>query len=186
MMNTSSMNTSFSRVKVPRLFVAALLPALFTLGACTTTYDWREVAGPARQAPRVVQQPATVAAPPQNTQDIATDFAAYAGERVFFDFDRSVIRNDARATLDKQAEWLNRYPTVTVRIEGNTDDRGTREYNLALGERRANAAKNYLTGLGIDASRLSTVSYGKERPLALGSDEASWARNRRAVTVTID
>jgi peptidoglycan-associated lipoprotein len=79
-----------------------------------------------------------------------------------------------------------RYPAKRITIEGHADERGTREYNLALGERRANAAKNYLVSLGIDAGRITTVSYGKEKPVALGSDEASWAQNRRAVTVTID
>ena len=90
------------------------------------------------------------------------------------------------AALRSQAQWLLRYPQKRARIEGNCDERGTRDYNLALGERRANAAKNYLVSLGVDASRLTTISYGKERPVALGSDEASWAKNRRAVTVTID
>jgi len=85
-----------------------------------------------------------------------------------------------------QAQWLQRYPTKRGTIEGHCDERGTREYNIALGERRANAAKNYLVSLGVDASRLTTVSYGKERPVALGSDESAWAQNRRAATITID
>ncbi len=87
--------------------------------------------------------------------------------------------------LQSQAEWLRQYPNVRVTLEGHADERGTRDYNIALGERRANSAKNYLASLGIDASRISTVSYGKERPVALGSNEGAWAQNRRAVTVTI-
>ncbi len=105
---------------------------------------------------------------------------------VYFDTDMFNIDSVDQAALAQQAQWLMRYPAKKATLEGHCDERGTREYNLALGERRANAAKNYLVGLGIDASRLTTVSYGKERPVALGSDETSWAKNRRAVTITID
>jgi peptidoglycan-associated lipoprotein len=90
-----------------------------------------------------------------------------------------------RATLDSQAQWLRRYPNVRVLIEGHADERGTRDYNLALGQRRAEAARNYLVAAGIPANRIDVISYGKERPEATGSDEQSWAQNRRAVTVTI-
>jgi peptidoglycan-associated lipoprotein len=107
-------------------------------------------------------------------------------DTILFDTDRYNIDSTDQAALAAQAQWLLKYPAKRATIEGHCDERGTREYNLALGERRANAAKNYLVSLGIDAARLSTVSYGKERPQALGSDEESWARNRRAVTVTID
>ena len=113
------------------------------------------------------------------------DFTVNVGDRIFFDTDSSAIRPDAAATLDKQAQWLARYPQYRITVEGHADERGTREYNLALGERRANAAKNYLVGLGIQAGRINVVSYGKERPVAMGSDEQSWAQNRRAVTVTV-
>ncbi|MBU3076861.1 peptidoglycan-associated lipoprotein Pal [Sphingomonas quercus] len=112
------------------------------------------------------------------------EFIAQAGsDRVYFALDSQDLDSDARATLDAQAQWLAKYPNVRATIEGHCDERGTREYNLALGDRRANAAKNYLVGKGIDAGRLSTISYGKERPTALGSDEAAWQQNRRAVTV---
>ncbi len=111
--------------------------------------------------------------------------ASVASDRVFFDTDAYDIDAEDQATLRSQAQWIGRYPNVRITIEGHADERGTREYNLALGERRANAAKNYLASLGVDASRISTISYGKERPDALGSDEASWARNRRAVSVTV-
>jgi peptidoglycan-associated lipoprotein len=116
------------------------------------------------------------------------DFVARMAGRnvILFDTDMFDI-DDADATaLRAQAQWLLQYPAKRATLEGHCDERGTREYNLALGERRANAAKNYLVSLGVDASRLSTVSYGKERPAATGSDEAAWRQNRRAVTVTIN
>jgi peptidoglycan-associated lipoprotein len=111
------------------------------------------------------------------------DLVANVGDRVFFELDRSDITQEGRATLGRQAEWLKKYPNVSVTIEGHCDERGTREYNLALGERRAQAVKNYLVANGIPANRIQTVSFGKERPAVLGSDEAAWAQNRRGVTV---
>lgn len=111
--------------------------------------------------------------------------ASVAADRVFFDTDAYNIDASDRATLDSQAEWLRRYPNVRVIVEGHADERGTRDYNLALGQRRAEAARNYLVSIGIAASRIDVISYGKERPDALGSDEQSYARNRRAVTVTL-
>ena len=110
------------------------------------------------------------------------DLEASAGDRVFFAFDRSDITPEAQETLARQADWLRRYPNVTVTIEGHCDERGTREYNLALGERRAQAVKNVLVAMGIPASRISTISYGKERPAVVGSSEEAYAQNRRAVT----
>ena len=117
-------------------------------------------------------------APPGSQQD----FVVNVGDRVFFDTDQSNIRDDGRQTLNRQAEWLKKYTNYQITIEGHCDERGTREYNLALGERRANAARQYLIAQGIPAARIKTVSYGKERPDPVGSDEAAWARNRRAVT----
>jgi peptidoglycan-associated lipoprotein len=111
--------------------------------------------------------------------------ASVASDTIYFDTDRYNIDSADASTLQSQAQWLARYPTRRITVEGHADERGTRDYNLALGERRANAAKTYLVGVGIGAERIETVSYGKERPVALGSDEASWARNRRAVTVTV-
>ena len=110
-------------------------------------------------------------------------FVVDVGDRVFFAFDRFDVEPDQKKVLDRQAAWLKKFSSVTVTVEGHADERGTREYNLALGERRANAVKEYLIYLGIDAKRLKTVSYGEERPVALGSDEAAWAQNRRAVTI---
>ena len=105
------------------------------------------------------------------------------GDRVFFDTDQYDLDDRDRATLEAQAAWLQRYPRVRVTVEGHADERGTRDYNLALGDRRANAAKNYLAARGVSAGRMTVISYGKERPEALGSDESAWAQNRRAVTV---
>ena len=106
-------------------------------------------------------------------------------DRIFFDTDRYNVDNADMVVLQSQAQWAMRYPNTMLVIEGHADERGTRDYNLALGERRANAAKQYLISLGVPAGRIQTVSYGKERPQALGSDESSWAQNRRAVTVTV-
>jgi len=114
------------------------------------------------------------------------EFAVNVGDLVHFEQDSSALSGEARSILGHQASWLNQYPQYRVTIEGHADERGTREYNLALGERRANAAKNYLISLGVAPDRLSVVSYGKERPVALGSNEQSWARNRRAVTVVMN
>ena len=111
--------------------------------------------------------------------------ASVSSDRIFFDFDQYNVDAEDQATLRSQAQWLQRNPAVRVTLEGHADERGTRDYNIALGERRANAAKNYLASLGIDPGRINVISYGKERPAALGSDEAAYARNRRAVTVVI-
>jgi len=111
--------------------------------------------------------------------------ASITADRIYFDTDKSDVDADDQATLASQAEWLKKFPNTRVTIEGHCDERGTRDYNIALGARRANSAKNALAAMGIDAARISTVSYGKERPEALGSTEADWARNRRAVTVTV-
>ena len=105
---------------------------------------------------------------------------------IHFALDRYDINTESIAILDSQAQWLAKWPNVPVSLEGHCDERGTREYNLALGDRRANAAKNYLAAHGINPARISTISYGKERPIALGSDEASWAQNRRAVTIVLN
>jgi peptidoglycan-associated lipoprotein len=104
------------------------------------------------------------------------------GDRVYFDTDEYTLRDDARALLDKQAQWLTQYPAVQIRIEGNADERGTREYNLALGGRRAESVRAYLSSRGIAASRITTISYGKERPIDAGTGEEAWAKNRNAHT----
>jgi peptidoglycan-associated lipoprotein len=119
---------------------------------------------------------------PGSQQDFV---ASVAADRVFFDTDRFNIDSEDQATLQSQAQWLSRYKQTRVIIEGHADERGTRDYNLALGERRANAAKNYLISLGVNGARIQTVSYGKERPQEVGSNEQAWAQNRRAVTITV-
>ena len=108
---------------------------------------------------------------------------AVPADRIFFGTDEYGIDDEDRRTLDAQAAWLIAHPAISVTIEGHCDERGTREYNLALGDRRANAAKNYLAARGVPAARMTTISWGKEKPVALGSDEQAWAQNRRAVTV---
>jgi len=113
------------------------------------------------------------------------DFVINVGDRVYFDFDRYEVRSDAQPLLDSQATWLKRYPAVQVRIEGNCDERGTREYNLALGARRANAVREYLVAHGIPAGRISTVSYGKEKPIDLGSGDEADQHNRNAHTAIV-
>ena len=114
------------------------------------------------------------------------DFLAkVTSDRVLFALDEDTLTDDDRATLDSQVGWLQQYPNVRVTVEGHCDERGTRDYNIALGDRRANAAKTYLVSRGVAAGRINTVSYGKESPAATGSDEAAWAQNRRAVTVTL-
>jgi peptidoglycan-associated lipoprotein len=105
------------------------------------------------------------------------------GDRIFFDFDKSSISPEAKTILQRQAALFQSNPQVTFTVEGHCDDRGTREYNLALGERRATADKNAMVALGIQGSRIQTISYGKERPAVVGENEAAWAQNRRAVTV---
>ncbi len=111
------------------------------------------------------------------------DLEANVGDRIFYATGSSVVGGEGQSTLERQASWLQQHSNVNVIIEGHADERGTREYNLALGERRANAAKTYLVGQGISPSRLSTISYGKERPSVLGHSSSSWSQNRRAVTV---
>jgi peptidoglycan-associated lipoprotein len=152
--------------------VATLAGALLMLAACSSAPE---------PAPGGPGGPGEVSSPrfgPGSQQDLA----ATAGDRVFFAFDSAEISPEAQRILQRQAEWLRRYPNVGVTIEGHCDERGTREYNLALGERRAQAAKRVLVALGIPAARLSTISYGKERPAVPGSSEDAYAQNRRAVT----
>ena len=111
------------------------------------------------------------------------DFTVNVGDRIYFDTDSSAIRADAQATLQRQAQWLARYPNYAITIEGHADERGTREYNLALGARRAAATRSYLASQGVPASSMRTISYGKERPVAVCDDISCWSQNRRAVTV---
>jgi peptidoglycan-associated lipoprotein len=110
------------------------------------------------------------------------DLVANVGDRVFFDFNKSNLKPDARETLDRQSAWLQKYQNVNVLVAGNCDDRGTEEYNLALGQRRANAAADYLKARGVAGSRVNTISYGKDRPTCTEDNEQCWAQNRNAIT----
>ncbi|SEH21793.1 peptidoglycan-associated lipoprotein Pal [Rhizobium sp. NFR12] len=117
------------------------------------------------------------------TPGSSQDFTVNVGDRIFFDTDSTSVRADAQQTLDRQAQWLQRYPNYAITIEGHADERGTREYNLALGARRASSTKEYLASRGIPANRIKTISFGKERPVAVCDDISCWSQNRRAVTV---
>ncbi|MGY9015045.1 MAG: peptidoglycan-associated lipoprotein Pal [Rhodospirillales bacterium] len=119
---------------------------------------------------------------PAVTPGTGADFIASVGDRIFFDYDRNSLKPISKRTLERQAVWLKKYSSVKITVEGHADERGTREYNLALGERRANSAKDYLVALGISASRIRVISYGEERPEAVGSNKGAWSQNRRAVT----
>lgn len=127
-----------------------------------------------------VTDPNMAAGPLAGTQQ---DFVVNVGDRVFFDYDQHDLTGEARATVERQAQWLKQYGNVSIVVEGHSDERGTREYNLALGEKRATTVRNYLIANGVDAGRVQIISYGKERPAVMGSDEQSWAQNRRAVVV---
>ena len=168
--------------------------AAFLMAACATTDDGDSASAGATSP---TQEETTPTPPPAPAADVETevidtgpppgtleDLLRTAGsDRVFFEFDKSDLKADARQTLQRQADWLRANPGVTVTVEGHCDERGTREYNIALGDRRATAVRNYLVALGINASRISTISYGEERPAVAGSHERAWAQNRRGVTV---
>ena len=162
--------------------------AVTAVAACAPR---RPVEGAVPVAPTAPQYPTAPTAPVTGTPVGAVvpgseqDFVVNIGDRVYFDLNMYQIRPEAFARLDAQAQWLQRYPQVTVRIEGNADERGTREYNLALAARRAESGRNYLVDRGIPAGRIDTISYGKERPIAEGSNEAAWARNRNAHTAIV-
>jgi peptidoglycan-associated lipoprotein len=156
-----------------RMKVIGLVGVILLLAACSSTPPAPPPAPPAGPG-----GPLAGSVIPGSQQDLAQN----AGDRVFFEFDRSDITSEAQQILQRQASWLQHYPNVSVTIEGHCDERGTREYNLALGERRAAAVKNVLVAAGIPASRISTISYGKERPIVVGSNEEAWAQNRVAIT----
>lgn len=170
-----------ARMTTKVMLVSALA---LSLAACSKKKVEELPPPPATTAPPTTYE--TPAPAPQSgpVPGSRADFIAQSGsDTVLFGTDSYEIDAEDEAILNRQAEWLRKYPNVSVTVEGHADERGTREYNLALGDRRANAAKNYLVSAGIPASRLSVISYGKERPVATGSDEGAWAQNRRAVTV---
>jgi peptidoglycan-associated lipoprotein len=147
-----------------------VLMAVALLTACSSTKE--EAPAPVAQAPTSSIAPGS-----------AEDFRVNVGDTVFFDLDQHSVRADAQAVLQKQAAWLKQYPQVKLMVEGHCDERGTREYNLALGDRRAYAVKEFLVSLGVDASRLQTKSFGKERPTCTESDDSCWQQNRRGYSV---
>ena len=148
----------------------AVAAAFLAVAACSSTNEGANATPSSSSSASSVQ--------PGTQQDLVTN----VGDRVFFDFDKSVLKDEGKATLQRQAAWMKLYPNLTFTIEGHADERGTREYNLALGARRAEAAKAYLVSLGVDGSRITTVSYGKERPIDPRSTEAAWSLNRNATT----
>lgn len=156
-----------------RLLTIAILGAAALLAACS---DTDSAVDPSAAAGAGAGQ----AGPAPNTAEY---FNVVVGDRVFFDTDRHDLTSDAQYVLSKQAQWFAANPGTTAVIEGHADERGTREYNLALGARRANSARAFLISQGVEASRLRAVSFGKERPVALGSSEQAWSQNRRDVTV---
>ena len=150
--------------------LGAVVLAMGLLAACSSTKE---------EPPRTTGGPTTSAVRPGSQEDLKTN----VGDTIYFDFDSHAVRADAKATLQKQAAWLQKYPAVRLVVEGHCDERGTREYNLALGDRRAYAVKEFLISLGVDANRLATKSYGKERPVCTESDESCWAQNRRGYSL---
>jgi peptidoglycan-associated lipoprotein len=144
-----------------------IIATLFTLASCSTTYDTDEN-----------KDSATGSASRQQIEELENK----VGDRIFFELDSSALTPEAQETLTRQAAFISQNTSLDFAIEGHADERGTREYNLALGERRANAVKEYLANLGVDSAKISVVSYGKERPAVLGSNEWAWSQNRRAVT----
>ena len=165
----------------------SLFAAVFFLAACETPSDQSGTAsgqGAAGKSSSVDQGSAgTGTATTTAKRPLSTILTVDVGDRVFFDFDKYTLKAKAQQTLERQATFLKNNAGVKVALQGHADERGTREYNLALGDRRANAAKVYLITLGIDPNRITIISYGKERPAVAGSNEAAWSQNRRAVTV---
>ncbi len=166
------------RFKFLTFFAAALL-----LAACETPSEesgGTTTAATTATTSTTTAPTTTISGPTPGSQE---DLVVNVGDRIFFDYDKSDLSPEARATAEALAVWMSSYPATTLGIEGHCDERGTREYNLALGERRASSVHDYLVALGVAPNRLSTISYGKERPAVLGSTEESWAQNRRDVFV---
>ena len=168
-----------------RFATALLLSGSLGLAACAKKAP-EELPPPPADTTAPVTDTAPVSTGPEVGSQAHFENAVNGQNVIYFDTDRFNIDSADAAALQTQAQYLSQYPQIRITVEGHADERGTREYNLALGERRANSAKNYLVSLGIGADRITTVSYGKERPVALGSNESAWAQNRRAVSVVIN
>jgi peptidoglycan-associated lipoprotein len=181
---------SFDTNRVVRLALIGLAAA--SLAACASRPKPAGPVAPTQTPSQPTAPPYTPTPTPPSPVDqgplpgTVQDFVINIGERIYFDTDSYEVRSDAQPTLAAQAQWLNRYPAVRVRIEGNADERGTREYNLALGARRANAVREFLVGQGVSGSRIETLSYGKEKPIDGGSGDDAWAKNRNARTAITD
>lgn len=173
-------------ISLPRLATATLLTSALALGACAKKAP-EELPPPPATTPTPAPTP-TPTAPTGPSVGTQSHFEQAVGSSsvIYFDTDRYNIDTTDAAALQAQAQYFARFPQLTFTIEGHADERGTREYNLALGERRANSAKNYLVSLGVDTNRIRTVSYGKERPVALASNPQAWAQNRRAASIIIN
>ncbi|WP_338243329.1 peptidoglycan-associated lipoprotein Pal [Aurantiacibacter hainanensis] len=169
-----------------RIIIALTLSSALALGACKKEPPEMAPPPPQDTTATPAPTPAPTATAPQPGSQSHFSTAMSGADTIYFDTDRYNIDTDDATALRRQAEYLLQYTNARATVEGHADERGTRDYNLALGERRANAAKNYLVSLGVPESRLRTVSYGEERPVATGSNEQAWARNRRAVTVMIE
>mgnify|MGYP003571064702 CR=1 FL=1 len=166
-----------------RVKMISLLAALTLVAACASEpEETADTSGQGSTETSTTSTSSTQSAQPTVAPGSEEEFITEVGDRVFFAFDKSELSSSARATLDRQAQWLKQYRSVQVVVEGHCDERGTREYNLALGERRANSVKEYLVAQGVDPNRIRTISYGKERPAVAGSNEAAWSQNRRGVT----
>lgn len=165
-------------VKFPANLVGVALAMAFLAGCAHKTETAPTTAAATSANGSGAASPVTSGPIPGSQEDLV----ANVGDRVFFGLDQSSLSSDAQSTLDRQSDWLGRYPQVSVQVAGNADERGTEEYNLALGQRRANAARDYLVAKSVSSSRISTISYGKDRPTALGSNEEAWAQNRNAIT----
>jgi len=168
-------------LKLSNAMKFAGLAVVLALAACTTK-------------PKTAEEAPPVAPPPTETSSAVQssivagsiqDFRVNVGDTVHFDYNEYNVTDEDKGILQRQSTWLQRYPQVRVTVEGHCDERGTREYNLALGARRANAVKEYLVSLGVASARLDTISYGKERPICTESDENCWAQNRRGVTTIV-
>ena len=159
------------------LRVVTMAGLMVVVAACSSTPDENASATSTPSAPVTQTQPSGPT--PGSQQDLVVN----VGDRVFFETDRSDLTSAARATLQRQAAWLKLYPALSVAMEGHADERGTREYNLALGEQRATAVRDYLVIQGIDSDRIKVISYGKEKPAVVGSNTMAWSKNRRAVTI---
>ena len=166
-----------------RMKLLGLMAALLLVAGCETPADEGSTTDEGGTATADVPPPPPPPTMAPDVMDPQEYLVVNVGDRVFFDFDKSDLRPDAIDQLNRQADFLKANGAITVVIEGHADERGTREYNLALGDRRASSAEQYLQSMGVDGGRVETISYGKERPAVLGSNEDAWSQNRRAVTV---